>query len=96
MRASERKDKKGVSGLSVEERHLVNLQIELSPEDRLGLEDFLFKIRRNCLLKFKRKPALGLQTICKVVLELMIQDKEFRNRIEELLMERINKKLQAK
>lgn len=78
-----------------EERHSVNLQIDLTAADRLGLEDFLFKIRRTCLLKFKRKPALGLQTICKLVLELIMHDNEFRDRIEGLLMERIETKKPA-
>jgi len=79
-----------------EEVHSANVRLELNIDHHLLLEHFIFKIKKRCLKELNRKPPIGLQRICLLCLELILKDKEFRDRIEGLLIERGKAKLQAK
>lgn len=65
----------------------VNLRVELSVDDHLEFERFALDVKMQCLRDFKRKPAFGLQKLCSLLIELLLKDKEFKERIKQLVIE---------
>lgn len=62
-----------------------NVRIVLSSEELLQLETFCFQLRMKVIHRFKRKPAVGIQTLSQFIIKKLLKDQKFAQAVEEEL-----------
>lgn len=63
-----------------------NVRIVLSPEELLQLETYCFQLRMKVIHRFKRKPAVGIQTLSQFIIKKLLRDNKFGQAVEEELI----------
>jgi len=71
---------------NLEDTLYYNLRIGLDPEEVLLMETFCFELRLKVISRFRRKPAIGLQTLSQFFIKKMASDKAFARGIEDELI----------